>query len=120
MAASRWSQRRALTASLVVLAVIVAIDMVLPEITLSGSYAVAAVVAAAMTSVRRTALVAALSLALSALSGIWNGNFTTLDWTLRLALTVGLSTLAVLSARVRVARERDLRHMTVIAETAQR
>jgi phosphoserine phosphatase RsbU/P len=120
MAASRWSQRRALTASLIVLAVIVAIDIVLPEITLSGSYAVAAVVAAAMTNVRRTARVAALSLALSALSGLWNDNFATLDWTIRLALTVGLSALAVLSARVRVARERDLQHLTVLAETAQR
>ena len=120
MATRPWSERRALIGSLAVLAAIVTIDIVFPEITLSGSYAVAAVVAAAMTTVRTTAQVALLSLALSVLSGFWNQNFGTLDWTLRVVLTVGLGALAVLSARTRVHREHDLRRMTVIAEAAQR
>jgi phosphoserine phosphatase RsbU/P len=120
MATSRWSPRRALVGSLAVLAAIVAIDVVFPRITLSASYAVAAVVAAAMTTVRRTAQVALLALVLATSSGLWNHNFGTLDWTLRTMLTVGLGALAVLSARTRVRREHDLRHMTVIAETAQR
>ena len=120
MATRPWSERRALIGSLAVLAAIVIIDTVFPEITLSGSYAVAAVVAAAMTTVRTTAQVALLSLALSLLSGFWNQNFGTLDWTLRVVLTVGLGALAVLSARTRVHRENDLRRMTVIAEAAQR
>jgi hypothetical protein len=47
---------------------------------LSASYAVAAVLAGAMTTVRRTAVVAVCSLVLSALSGLWNDNFGTLDW----------------------------------------
>ena len=64
--------------------------------------------------------VAVLSLALSVLSGFWNHSFGTLDWTIRVVLTVGLGALAVLSARTRVHREHDLRRMTVIAEAAQR
>lgn len=120
MATGLWSRRRALVGSVGTLAVIVALDIAFPEITLSASYAVAAVVAAAMTTARRTAQVAALCVVLSALSGFWNDNFATLDWTFRLVLSVGLGALAVLSARVRVRREHDLRHMTVIAETAQR
>ena len=120
MATRPWSERRALIGSLAVLAAIVAIDVVFPDITLSGSYAVAAVVAAAMTTVRTTAQVAVLSLALSVLSGFWNQSFGTLDWTLRVVLTVGLGALAVLSARTQVHREHDLRRMTVIAEAAQR
>ena len=120
MATRPWSERRALIGSLAVLAAIVTIDVVFPDITLSGSYAVAAVVAAAMTTVRTTAQVALLSLALSVLSGFWNQNFGTLDWTIRVVLTVGLGALAVLSARTRVHREQDLRRMTVIAEAAQR
>ena len=101
MATRPWSERRALVGSLAVLAAIVAIDVVFPDITLSGSYAVAAVVAAAMTTVRTTAQIALVSLALSVLSGFWNQNFGTLDWTIRVVLTVGLGALAVLSARTR-------------------
>ena len=119
MATGAWPRSPALAGALAVLATIVIFDIVLADIVLSASYAVAAVVASAMTTVRRTAAVAVLCLALSLLSGLWNHNFATLDWTLRIALTVGLGALAVLSARTRVRRERDLRHMTVIAETAQ-
>jgi hypothetical protein len=86
----------------------------------SGSYAVAAVVAAATTTVRNTAVVAAAALVLSLISGLWNDNFATLDWGIRVALTLGLGALAVLAARIRVHREHDLRHTTLIAETAQR
>jgi serine phosphatase RsbU (regulator of sigma subunit) len=120
MATGPWSRNRALAGALAVLATIVTFDIVLADIVLSASYAVAAVVAGAMTTVRRTAAVAVLCLALSLVSGLWNHNFDTLDWTLRIALTVGLGALAIVSARARTRRERDLRHMTVIAETAQR
>ena len=120
MALATWSQRRALVGALVVLATIVFLDVVLGDIVLSASYAVAAVVAAAVTTARRTAAIALLALVLSVLSGAWNDNFDTLDWSLRVTITAGLGALAVLSAWSRVRRERDLRQMTVIAETAQR
>ena len=120
MATERWSQRRVLTAALAVLGVVVVLDAALPGISLSASYAVAAVVAAVVAGVRRTAAVAALALVLSVLAGLWNHNLGSLDWLLRVAITLVLGTLAVLTAWLRVDRERDLQHMTVIAETAQR
>jgi serine phosphatase RsbU (regulator of sigma subunit) len=120
MATERWSQRRVLTAALAVLGAVVVLDAALPGISLSASYAVAAVVAAVVAGVRRTAAVAALALVLSVLAGLWNHNLGSLDWLLRVAITLVLGALAVLTAWLRVDRERDLQHMTVIAETAQR
>lgn len=119
--ATEWSQRRALFLALTLLAVLVGLDALLgPRIVLSASYAVAAVAASAFATVRRTALVAAAALALTLASGSWNDNFATLDWALRILICAGLGALAMLSAWVRVRREQELRHMTVIAETAQR
>lgn len=121
MAARRWAEQDGLVLGLVVLAAIVTLDGLLgPSIVVSGSYAVAAVVASATASVRHTAFVAGLALVLSALAGTWNQNLGTLDWVIRLVLTAGLGALGIVSATVRVRREKALRHMTVIAETAQR
>jgi len=120
MALGPSSQRRVLAGAMVILAAIVVADVFLTDIVLSASYAVAAVVAGALANVRRTAAVAVLALLLTVVSDVWNDNFAALDWVIRICLTVGLGTLAVLSAWVRERRERDLRHMTVIAETAQR
>ena len=120
MPTSHWLTRHGLALGLTVLATIVGIDVVLPEVSLSASYAVGAVVAGAMTTVRSTAIVAVLALVLSALSFVWNDNFATADWTLRLAITVGLGAVAIASAQIRTVREQQLRHMTVVAETAQR
>ena len=50
---------------------------------------------------RRTAAVAVLALVLSVLAGLWNHNFGSLDWGLRVALTAVLGALAVLTARLR-------------------
>lgn len=90
------------------------------RLTLSGSYSIAAVVAAALVSVRGTAWVAGVAVVLSAVSGLGNDNFGTLEWGARLVLTVALGAVALLTATIRVRREQALRHMTVIAETAQR
>ena len=119
--AAPWVQRHGLSAPLALLALIVTADIILgDDVVISGSYAIAAVLAGAMTSVRRTAVVAGTAAVLSALSAVWNHNFGTLNWEIRLVLTVALGGLAVLAARIRMQRERDLRHMTVIADTAQR
>ncbi|GAA2139055.1 PP2C family protein-serine/threonine phosphatase [Nocardioides koreensis] len=120
MTNDRWSERRVLTAALVLLAAFVLLDAVLSDVVLSASYAVAAVAASAAASVRRTAAVALLALGLAALAGSWNHNFGSLDWELRVALTAAFGGFAVLTAWIRVRREAALRHMTVIAETAQR
>lgn len=120
MATDHWLTRHGLTLGLSVLAAIVALDIALPDVSLSASYAVAAVVAGAIATVRRTAFVAVLAVVASALSFLWNQNWATTDWSVRLAITVGLAVLAVASARIRTQREQQLRHMTVVAETAQR
>lgn len=112
---------RAFVAGLVLLALLVVTDVLLgPNIAISGSYAVPAVLVAAAGSVQRTALVAGCAVALSALSGLWNDNFGTPDWRVRLLLSAALGGLAIVSAAIRVSRESDLQRMTVIAETAQR
>lgn len=121
MAAGRWSEKVGFVTVAAVLVAIVAVDLAFgPALVLSGSYSVSAVLAAVVTTVRRTAAVAAVAVVLSALSGAWNANFWTADWGIRLAVSAALAALAILSAHIRVRRERALRHMTVIAETAQR
>jgi phosphoserine phosphatase RsbU/P len=121
MPAGRWLPWDGLVLPLVVLALIVVLDAGFgPEIILSGTYGIAAVAASAITTVRRTAIVAAATLVCSIVSGAWNDNFGTLDWVIRVSFTVGLGVLAVVSAQMRVHREQALQRMTVIAETAQR
>jgi serine phosphatase RsbU (regulator of sigma subunit) len=90
-----------------------------PEVVISGSFAVAAVVASAYASERVTALTAVVAVAMAALSGFWNDNLGTLEWSVRIWLGALLGALAVLTAGIRVRRERDLSRMTVIAEAAQ-
>jgi serine phosphatase RsbU (regulator of sigma subunit) len=103
-----------------VLGVIVVLDALLPpSVVVSGAFAVAAIVASATTTVRRTALVAVSALVLAALSAVWNDDLGTVRWWVRLAVTFIIGILAVLLARSRVRRERALRHMTAIAEAAQ-
>jgi phosphoserine phosphatase RsbU/P len=85
-----------------------------------GAFAFAAIVASALTTVRRTAFVGSAALVLAALSPLWRHNLGTLEWRLRLVVTAVVGATAVLLANVRVRRERALRHMTAIAEAVQR
>jgi phosphoserine phosphatase RsbU/P len=121
MANSRWLQGWDVIIPLGVLGGIVAIDAALPpRIVVTGAFAMAAIVASAITTVTRTAVVAVAATVLAALSALWNHNFDSMEWWVRLAVTVGIGALAVLLAMVRVRRERKLLHMTAIAEAAQR
>jgi phosphoserine phosphatase RsbU/P len=105
---------------LVVLGIIAGIDgMVPPRMVVSGSFATAVIVASALTTVRRTAIVGVAATALAALSAIWNHNYGTAGWWVRLAMTVGIGALAVVVANVRARRERALQQMTAIAEFVQ-
>jgi phosphoserine phosphatase RsbU/P len=114
-------ERRGLALAFATLAVVWLLDLALgATVVISGSYAIAAVLAAALVSVRATARVGAAAAGLAALAGLWNDNLGTMDWALRVALAAGLAAVAVFVAMVRVRREQALRHMTVIAETAQR
>lgn len=121
MATTQWLHGGDVILPLGVLGAIIVVDALLPAtIVVSGAFVIAAIVASAITTVRRTALIAAAAAAMAALSAVWNHNFGTAEWWIRLATTLGIGALAVLLAKVRVRREQALRHMTAIAEAAQR
>jgi serine phosphatase RsbU (regulator of sigma subunit) len=102
------------------LATLVCLDVLLGDrVALSGAYGTAAVAAAALTSPRRTALVALAAVAAAGMALSWN-DLTTTEWAIGLALTSLLAGLALVSATLRIRGERQLHHMTVVAETAQR
>jgi len=103
------------------LGVIAGVDaMTPPRMVVTASFGVAAVVASALTTVRRTAIVAVAASVLAALSAVWDHNFGTLGWWVRLAMTVAIGALAVIVANVRARREQALQQMTAIAEVTQR
>lgn len=105
----------------VVLAITVVVDLVLPpEVVIIGAFALSVFVAAALTTPGRTTLMAVAATVFAALSATWNQDFATVDWLIRLGLTISFSALAVLLSWIRVKREQALRRMTVIAEFAQR
>jgi sigma-B regulation protein RsbU (phosphoserine phosphatase) len=105
---------------MILLATLICLDVALGDrVSLSGAYGTAAVAAAALTSPRRTALVAVAAVTAAGVSASWN-DLTTTDWAIRLALTSLLAGLALASATLRIRGERQLQHMTVVAETAQR
>lgn len=121
MALDRCSQARGTALALVVLAGVVTLDVLFgSRLVISGFYGVAALLMGATGTVRRTLAVALGAGALAVLSGTWNGNLLTQEWATRLVLTVVLGALGLFTARLRAERERDLREMTAIAETAQR
>jgi phosphoserine phosphatase RsbU/P len=104
-----------------VLALLVVADALLPAtLVVTGTFAIAAIVASALTTVHRTAMVAVAAAAMAGLSVLWNDNLGTAEWWIRMAVIVVGGCMAVLLAEIRVRREHELRHMTAIAETAQR
>jgi serine phosphatase RsbU (regulator of sigma subunit) len=121
MAARRWSQGGGLVVPFAILGVIVLLDVgFAPDLALGAVYPIAAVAAAEITTVDRTVVVGAVAVLLAAVSGVWNEDLLGLDWAIRSLLSVALAALAVTTAGVRAQREHELRHMSAIAETAQR
>lgn len=90
------------------------------DVVLSSGYAVAALLAATVTTVGVTAGFAVAAVTLVAVSGAWNGDLAAQEWWIRLGLTTLLGLAAIASAWIRTQREDALRDMTLIAETAQR
>src|SRR3954454_4062229 len=72
----RWSALAVEVAlPLAVLAVLVVADVLLPSSSqITGSFSIAAIVAAMRSNAARTAAIALLSTVLAALAGIWDGN----------------------------------------------
>jgi phosphoserine phosphatase RsbU/P len=117
----RRARARDLLIPLGVLALLVATDVLLPpSLIVTGTFAIAAIVASAITTVTRTALIAVAAMLMAAASALWNQNLGTAQWWMRLAVVLIGGVLAVALARMRVRRDRDLVQMTAIAEAAQR
>ena len=121
MRAIRWAQGHELLVPLGVLGLLLVADVLLPPtLIVTGTFAIAAIVASALTTVRRTALVAVAATLLAGVSPLWNQNLGSLEWWMRMLVVVVAGSLAVLLARLRVGRDNELVHMTAIAEAAQR
>jgi phosphoserine phosphatase RsbU/P len=119
--AIRQSRARDLLIPLGVLGLLVMADVLLPpSLIVTGTFAIAAIVASAVTTVSRTALVAVAAALLAGVSALWNQNLGTGEWWMRMALVLIGGALAVALARIRLGRERVLVQMTEIAEAAQR
>jgi hypothetical protein len=106
--------------SLVVLGLLVLADLALPgHIVVITSFSVAPLVAATLTTPRRTALVAVLAVA-AAVAAAWSDHLGVADALTRVVMCAAISGFAVVIGKSRQRREKQLRRMTVIAETAQR
>jgi phosphoserine phosphatase RsbU/P len=108
-----------LVSGLVVLAVLAFISITW-DIQLTTAMVAAPIVASFMTNARRTGVVAAAAVAMSAAGGLWLDVPYTFDYWFRVAICSCLAGLAALSALLRDRREQRLQRMTIIAETAQR
>ncbi|MBM9461573.1 serine/threonine-protein phosphatase [Nocardioides sp. zg-536] len=108
-----------LAVGLFVLALLLVADLA-TGVILTASYASAVIVCSLITTPRRTALLAVLTVGLSLVSGLWHGTFGTRDWVVRGTLSGLLCAMAVVASAVTAAREQRLRTMTRIAEVAQR
>ena len=121
MALGSGSRRSDLVVPLASLALLAAVDVLLPPtVVIIGAFAISAFVASVLTTPARTLLVAVAATVLAVASAAWNQDFATVDWWIRVVLTVSFSALAVVLASIRVRREQALLRMTIIAETAER
>ena len=118
----RWSKLALeLAPALGILALLVVVDARLPQAAqITGSFSLAALVAALRSNAVRTAMVAVLATVLAALAGTWDGNAGSQAWALRLIICAVISSVAVALAADRERREQRLRRLTVVAEAAQR
>ena len=110
-----------LLALLLLLAGIVAPKGVMgPAFVAGASYALAAVAASALLSVKWTAAMATLTVAVAAVSPVWNHDLGSRDWLIRLAVSILFGGVAVGLSVMRTRQESTLREMTAVAEAAQR
>lgn len=104
-----------------ILAATVVMDALLPRtVVITVAFAMAAFAAAALTTPRRTAVIAVAVVLAVAASSTWNHDLASTRWWVRLAGATLFGATAVGLAALRERREQQLRHMTLVAETAQR
>lgn len=96
-------------------------DLILPPtIVITSAFAIAPLAASALTTPTRTAAIAGLSVVGAGLSAAWNQDLASADWWIRLLVAAGVGAIAVLLCNMRIRREQALRHMTLVADVAQR
>jgi len=104
-----------------VLGFLVVADVLLPPtLLITGVFGMAAIVASALTTPRRTAMVAVAATVMAGVSALWYQNLGGVEWWIRITVVGVSGALAVLLARLRQQQDRELQHMTAIAEAAQR
>lgn len=121
MSSRQWIRAGEVLIPLGVLGLLVFTDALLPPaLVVTGTFAIAVIVASALTTPIRTAIIGIAATAMAAFSALWNHNLWTAGWWLRIAVVIVGGALGVLLARLRLRRVDELRHMTAIAEAAQR
>ena len=100
---------------MLLLAVMVAVDVLLGR-QINGAYGGAAVLTAIYADQRRTAVVSALTLVMSAASGLWNENLGERDWAIRFATCALICGLALVAAHVNRRRQQRLESTTALAQ----
>ena len=113
---------RRLDLGVLVGAATVAVVLVLSFVTpaqLIGVLAVGPILTSLMTTARRTAELAVVTVGCAVASALWTESRGTFDWVVRVGLCALLCVLAVQGAALRESRESSLKRMTVIAEAAQ-
>jgi hypothetical protein len=93
--------------------------LVPPTLVVASAFVLAPFVASAISTPRRTAVIAAAAVVAVGLSGAWSHDAGSANWWIRLAAAGLFGSVAVLLTSIRVRRERALAHMTVVAQTAQ-
>lgn len=89
------------------------------RLVLLGYLSLPAVIGSAFLGPRRTAAVGGCAVLAAVLAGIPNGIFGTADHAIRVTIIAAVSAVGVFLARLRLARETQLRQVTAIAEVAQ-
>ena len=123
MVDKQWDRAHEVLIPFGVLGLLVMVDVLLPPTLLvTGTFAVAiaAIVASALTTPIRTAIVAIAAAVMAGVSAVWNDDLGSVNWWLRVSIVLVVGVFSVLLAKVRERRARELQHMTAIAEAAQR
>ena len=86
-----------------------------PERIISATVVIAPFLTAVRGTTRQTAVVGALALACCVLSGVWNDNFGTVDYLLRVAVVAAGASFAGLAARTRIRLDASRARVRLIA-----
>ncbi len=102
------------------LLVLVLVDLLLPSVSLAVLFALSPMVACAVLPPRPTAAFGVAALLAAASSYWWNHDQSLAQHGVRVLSVVAFSTTAAVVAHIRVRRERELQHVSRLAEVAQR